>query len=80
MRKFKGPERLSSLEHKMFHEVKIFDKKGKVKKILSRKKLSKNYWDSFYQMGEPIKKKEKKGGQKTSRVLDFDDENLSSDT
>ena len=80
MRKFKGPERLSSLEHKMFHEVKIFDKKGKVKKTLSSKKLSKNYWKWFYQMGEPIKKKEKKGGQKTSRFLDFDDENLSSDT
>ena len=80
MRKLKGPKRLSSLEHKMFHEVKIFDKKGKVKKTLSSKKLSKNYWKSFYQMGEPIKKKEKKGGQKTSRFLDFDDENLSSDT
>ena len=80
MRKFKGPERLSSLEHKMFHEVKIFDKKGKVKKILSRKKLSKNYWDSFYQMGEPIKKKGKKGGRKTSGFIDFDDENLSSNT
>ena len=66
MRKFKGPERLSSLEHKMFHEVKIFDKKGKVKKILSRKKLSKNYWDSFYQMGEPIKKKGRKAGEKES--------------
>ena len=80
MRKFKGPERLSSLEHKMFHEVKIFDKKGNVKRILSRKKLSKNYWDSFYQMGEPIKKKGKKGGQKVSRFLDCDDENLSSDS
>jgi len=80
VRKFKGPERLSSLEHKMFHEVKIFDKKGKVKKILSRKKLSKNYWDSFYQMGEPIKKKGKKGEKKTSGFLDFDDENLSSNT
>ena len=79
MRKFKGPERLSSLEHKMFHEVKIFDKKGKVKKILSRKKLSKNYWDSFYQMGEPIKKKGKKGEQKTINMSDCDDENLSSD-
>ena len=80
MRKFKGPERLSSLEHKMFHEVKIFDKKGKVKKILSSKKLSKDYWDSFYQMGEPIKKKGKKGEKKTSGFLDFDDENLSSNT
>ena len=64
----------------MFNEVKIFDKKGKVKKILSSQKLSKDYWKSFYQMGEPIKKKAKKGGQKTSLVLDFDDENLSSNT
>jgi len=80
MRKFKGPKRLSSLEHKMFHEVKIFDKKGKVKKILSSKKLSKDYWNSFYQMGEPIKKKGKKSGQKISRFLNFDDESLSSDT
>ena len=80
MRKFKGPERLSSLEHKMFHEVKIFDKKGKVKKILSSKKLSKNYWNSFYQMGQPIKQKGKKGEKKTSGLLDFDDENLSSDS
>ena len=76
----KGPKRLSVLEHKVFHEVKIFDKKGKVKKILSRKKLSKNYWDLFYQMGEPIKKKGRKGEQKTSRLVDFDDENLSSDS
>ena len=80
MRKLKGPKRLSSLEHKMFHEVKIFDKKGKVKKILSGKKLSKNYWVSFYQMGEPIKKKGRKGEQKTSRLVDFDDENLSSNS
>ena len=64
----------------MFNEVKIFDKKGKVKKILSSKKLSKDYWDSFYQMGEPIKKKGKKGGQKTPGLVDFDDENLSSDS
>ena len=76
----KGPKRLSVLEHKVFHEVKVFDKKEKVKKILSRKKLSKNYWDSFYQMGELTKKKGKKCGQKTSRLVDFDDENLSSDS
>ena len=64
----------------MFHQVKIFNKKGEVKKILSSKKLSKDYWNSFYQMGEPIKQKGKKGKQKASSVLDFDDENLSSDT
>ena len=27
----------------MFHEVKIFDKRGKVKKVLSSKKLSNEY-------------------------------------
>ena len=64
----------------MFHEVKIFDKKGKVKKILSSKKLSKKYWDSFYKMGEPIKKSGKKGGEKTINFTNFDDENLSPDT
>ena len=64
----------------MFHQVKIFNKKGEVKKILSSKKLSKDYWNSFYQMGEPIKQTGKKGKQKASSVLDFDDENLSSDT
>jgi len=64
----------------MFHEVKIFDKKGKVKKILSSKKLSKKYWDSFYKMGEPIKKRGKKGDEKTINFTNFDDENLSPDT
>jgi len=63
----------------MFHEVKIFDKKGKVKKVLSSKKLSKDYWNSFFQMGEPIRSKGKKGGQKSPKV-DCDDENLSSET
>jgi len=32
----------------MFYEVRILDSKGKVKKVLSGKKLSNNYWDSFY--------------------------------
>ena len=64
----------------MFHEVRIFDKKGKVKKVLSSKKLSKDYWNSFFQMGEPIKGKGKKGGQKEPDVIDCDDENLASDT
>ena len=80
MRKFKGPNRLSSLEHNMFHEVKIFDKKGKVKKILSSKKLSKNYWNSFFKIDESIKVKGKKGRQKEPKIIDFDDESLSSKT
>ena len=71
---------LQVLERKMFHEVKIFDKNGKVKKVLSSKKLSKDYWNSFFQMGEPIRSKGKKGGQKSPKNVDFDDENLSSET
>ena len=61
----------------MFHEVKIFDKKGKVKKVLSSKKLSKDYWNSFFQLGEPIRSKGNKGNHKSLKV-DCDDENLSS--
>ena len=59
----------------MFHEVKIFNKKGQVKKVLSSKKLSKDYWNSFFQMGEPIRIKGKKAGQKLPKV-DCNDENL----
>ena len=62
----------------MFHEVKILDKKGKVKKILSSKKLSKDYWNSFFKMGEPIKVKGKKDKQKETEIIAFDDESLSS--
>ena len=64
----------------MFHEVKIFDKKGKVKKVLSSKKLSKDYWNSFFQMGKPIKSEGKKEDQKLAKNVDCDDENLSSET
>ena len=64
----------------MFHEVKILDKKGKIKKVLSGKKLSKDYWDSFFKMSESIKGKRKKSRQKETGVVDFDDENLSSNT
>ena len=63
----------------MFHQVKIFDKKGKVKKVLSSKKLSKDYWNSFFKMGEPIKGKGREGKQKKPEIVDSDDENLSSD-
>jgi len=64
----------------MFHEVRKFDKNGKVKKVISSKKLSKDYWNSFFQMGEPIKNKRKKGGQQSATNVYCDDENLSSET
>ena len=66
-----------SLECSMFHEVKIFDKKGKVKKVLSSKKLSSEYWNSFF--NNPMsdaKKKGKGSGQKPQKSTDCDDESL----
>ena len=71
---------LQVLERTMFHEVKILDKKRKVKKVLSSKKLSKDYWNSFFKMGESIQGKGKKGKQKEPNIGGCDDENLSSDT
>ena len=61
----------------MFHEVKIFDKKGKIKKVLSSKKLSNEYWNSFFQnpLSEAMKKK-KGRGRKSEPNMNFDDENL----
>ena len=32
----------------MFYEVRILDSEGKVKKVLSSKKLSSSYWGDFY--------------------------------
>ena len=32
----------------MFYPVKIKDAKGKVKKVLPSKKLSKDYWDNYF--------------------------------
>ena len=61
----------------MFHEVKIFDKKGNVKKVLSSKKLSNEYWNSFFNNTFSEAMKKKKGrGQKSEPNMNFDDENL----
>lgn len=32
----------------MFYEVRVLDSDGKIKKVLSSKKLSSNYWKGFY--------------------------------
>ena len=63
----------------MFHEVKIFDKKGKIKKVLSSKKLSNKYWDSFFHNPWSESMQKKKGRRRKSQEnVDFDDENLGS--
>ena len=63
----------------MFHEVKIFDKTGKIKKVFPSKKLSKKYWNTFFEMGKPTKNKGKEGGKKRAQGCRLYDENLSSD-
>jgi len=53
----------------MFYPVKIKDGKGKVKKVLSPKKLSKDYWDNYFGEGQkrvPLHLKKK--GQKKDDV------------
>jgi hypothetical protein len=61
----------------MFHEVKIFDKKGEVKKVLSGKNLSLEYWNSFFNNpSSDAKKKSKSRGQKPKNNTDCDDESL----
>jgi hypothetical protein len=63
----------------MFHEVKIFDKKGKVKKVLSSKKLSAEYWNSFFNKSLGDAAPKSKGRPKNpAKNVDFDDENLDS--
>ena len=61
----------------MFHEVKIFDKKGKIKKVLSSNKLSTEYWNSFFNnsINEAIQKR-KDRGKKTQKNAAYNDENL----
>ena len=61
----------------MFHEVKIFDKKGEVKKVISGKNLSSEYWNSFF--NNPLSDTKKKGkgrGQKLQNNTECDDEIL----
>ncbi len=59
----------------MFHEVKIFDKKGKVKKVLSSQKLSKDYWSSFFH--NPMSESMQKGkGSKSKKSPGVDEESL----
>jgi hypothetical protein len=51
-----------------------------VKIVLSSKKLSTDYWNSLFQMGEPIRSKGKKGNHKLPINVDCGDENLSPET
>ena len=61
----------------MFHEVKIYDKTGKVKKVLSSNKLSKEYWSSFFNYSlNDVMLKGNGHKKKTQKNAVFNDENL----
>lgn len=54
----------------MFHQVKILDRQGKVKKVFSPKSLSQRYWGDFFnqkiKLRNQKKMKAKPGGTKKS--------------
>jgi CRISPR/Cas system CSM-associated protein Csm2 small subunit len=61
----------------MFHEVKIFDKRGKVKKILSSNNLSTEYWNSFFNNSlNDAMQKGKDREKKFKKNANCNDENL----
>ncbi|KMP10613.1 hypothetical protein UR09_05490 [Candidatus Nitromaritima sp. SCGC AAA799-A02] len=76
---FGGEYRFHILERgPMFYEVRILDHKGKIKKVLSSKSLSKRYWKSFFDNTGGAKalkkskvKKEKNQGQ--SNKINYED-------
>ena len=45
----------------MFHEVRILDRKGNTKKVLSSKFLSKRYWNSFFESTSETETPKKSG-------------------
>lgn len=58
----------------MFYPVKIKDAKGKIKKVLPSKKLSKDYWESYF---GALKKRvplhlKRKGRKSKNPLLDGD--------
>ncbi len=62
----------------MFHQVKILDSKGKVKKVLSPKKLSKHYWGEFFDPAKntrtkSVKRKKSKPGKTQKADLSHKD-------
>jgi len=49
----------------MFYEVRLLDRKNKLKKIISSEQLSRQYWDNFEHTFNVSKVKPKTGGPKS---------------
>lgn len=51
----------------MFHKVRILDRKGNIKKVLSGKFLSKRYWNSFFEHSGKIEASKKSKAKKENK-------------
>ena len=49
----------------MFYEVRLLDRKNKLKKIITSEQLSRQYWDKFEHTFNVSKSKLKTGGPKS---------------
>ncbi|HJL73349.1 MAG TPA: hypothetical protein QGI40_05755 [Nitrospinaceae bacterium] len=54
----------------MFYEVRVLDRKGKVKKVLSSKSLSNRYWNSFFEGPGAAEALKKPKGKQESEAND----------
>ena len=63
----------------MFHEVRILDPNGKVKKVLSSKILSRRYWESFFEHPGAGKKAGKPGPKPKKGDKEYDESFFSED-
>ena len=57
----------------MFYEVKVFDAKGELKKVLSPKKLSKRFWKDGEQKLVDFTDKEKGTANMDTQIYDNDE-------
>ena len=59
----------------MFYPVKIKDRKGKIKKVLPSKKLSKDYWENYFGgLKKRVPLHLKKRGRKSQDLTSLPDE------
>lgn len=62
----------------MFHQVKVLDAEGKIKRVFSTEELSRRYWDEFnkeYGMNAPVKAH--KRGRKAKKRANVEDYHFS---
>lgn len=59
----------------MFEQIKVFTAKGKLKKVISSKELSKQYWDNYFNsQGKENSRIQIKGRRKKGSRFEYPDE------